>query len=85
MDVRTLTSFFKWCTIINITVFALSTIMVLAASDFIYGANGQLFHKPREAFNVVLYVLLGLYKIFILVFNIVPYGALRIVGSRYSG
>ena len=82
MDFQKLTAFFKWCTIINIAVFALSTIMILAAPDFIYGAHGQLFHMPREAFDVVLYSFLGLYKIFILAFNLVPYVALRIVGSR---
>jgi hypothetical protein len=34
---------------------------------------------PREVFDVVLYSFLGLYKIVILVFNFVPYVALRIV------
>ncbi len=81
MDVRTLTAFFKWCTIINIAVFAISTILILAVPDFIYGAHGQLFHLPREAFDVALYWLLGFYKIVILAFNLVPYVALRIIGS----
>ncbi len=82
MDIRTLTEFFKWCTIINVAVFALSTIIILAAPNFIYGAHGQLFHIPREAFDVFLYSFLGLYKIIILAFNLVPYVALRIVDSR---
>lgn len=81
MDTQTLTEFFKWCTIINVAVFVLSTIMILAVPDFIYGAHGQLFHVPRESFDVVLYSFLGLYKIIILAFGLVPYVALRIVGS----
>ena len=56
--------------------------MSVAAPDFIYNAHGQLFHLPREAFDVVLYAFLGLYKIFILVFNLVPYVALRIVENK---
>ncbi len=79
MDIRKLTDFFKWCTIINVALFALSVILIIAAPDFIYSTHGQLFHLPREAFDVVLYSFLGLYKIVILVFNLVPYLALLIV------
>ncbi len=82
MDIRKLTEFFKWCTIINVTLFILSAIMFLAAPEFIYSAHGQLFHMPREAFDVVIYSFLGLYKIVILVFNLVPYVALRIVEKK---
>jgi len=82
MDIRNLTAFFMWCSIINVAVFILSALMIIAAPDFIYNAHGQLFDLPREGFNIVLYAFLGLYKIFILVFNLVPYFALRIVGSR---
>ncbi len=82
MDIRTLREFFKWCTIINVALFILSAIMLIAAPDFIYNAHGQLFHMPREAFDVVLYSFLGLYKIVILVFNLIPYLALRIVEKK---
>lgn len=82
MDIQKLTAFFKWCTIINVALFFLSAIMIFAASDFIYSAHGQMFHMPREAFDVTLYAFLGLYKIVILVFNLVPYVALRIVGNE---
>jgi len=82
VNIQTLTAFFKWCTIINVALFILSAVMIIAAPDFIYDWHGQLFHLPREAFDVVLYSFLGLYKIVILVFNLVPYVALRVVGSR---
>jgi len=82
MDIRTIKEFFKWCTIINVALLGFSAIMIIAAPEFIYGAHGQLFHMPREAFDVVLYSFLGLYKIVILVFNLVPYVALRIVEKK---
>ncbi|MBC8241842.1 MAG: hypothetical protein H8E30_15405 [Alphaproteobacteria bacterium] len=82
MDIQTLTAFFKWCSVINIALFALSAITIVAASDFVYGVHGQMFHMQREAFDLVIYALLGVYKIVILVFNLVPYVALRIIGSR---
>ena len=82
MDTRTLTEFFKWSTITNAALFIRSAITFIAAPGFIYGWHGQLFHLPREAFDVVIHSFLGLYKIIILVFNLVPHVALRIVGSR---
>jgi hypothetical protein len=35
---------------------------------------------PRETFNVVIYSFLGLFKIVFLVFNVVPWVALLIIG-----
>jgi len=82
MNIRALTAFFKWCTIINVVLFFISALMILAAPDFIYSMHGQLFNVPREAFNIVLYGFLGLYKIFILFFNLVPFLALLILGNK---
>lgn len=80
MDVETLRTFFMWCTIINIALMTLSFILLTALSDFVYRIHGKWFPMPRETFNVVLYSSLGIYKIAIIVFNIVPFVALLIVG-----
>lgn len=88
MEFQKLIAFFKWCTIINVALFVFSAIMLMAASDFIYSVHGQLFHMPREAFDVAIYSFLGLYKIIILAFNLVPYVALVIVrknGTQQTG
>ena len=79
MDIQKLTAFFKWCTIINIVLFIFSVLFLIAAPDFVHGVHGQLFNLSREAFDVIIYSFLGLYKIFILVFNLVPYIALLII------
>ena len=81
MNIQTLTAFFKWCTIINVALFAFSAIMSIAASDLIFSAHGPLFNLPREIFDIVLYSFLGLYKVLILVFNIVPWVALVIINK----
>ena len=81
MDIQKLTTFFKWCSLINIGLFILSALMIMVASDFVYSTHGQLFNMPRDAFDVVLYELFGIYKILILIFNLVPYAALRIIGK----
>ena len=80
MNIQILTSFFMWCTIINGSLLILSTIMIIPAEDLIYRIHSKWFSFPRETFNVAIYSFLGLYKIAILVFNLVPWIALLIIG-----
>jgi hypothetical protein len=80
MDIQTLTTFFMWCTIINLGVLILSSIMCIFFGDFSYRMNNRFFSISREAFNVALVCFIGLFKIFVIVFNIVPYIALLIIG-----
>ena len=80
MDIQTLTTFFMWCTIINGALLTLWTIMFIFAPDLVYHTQSRWFPIPRETFNVVFYSFLGLFKIVFLVFNVVPYVALLIVG-----
>ena len=80
MDIQTLTRLLMWCTIINGALLALWTTMCIAAPDLVYRTQSKWFPIPRETFNVVIYSFLGLFKIVFLVFNLVPYVALLIVG-----
>jgi hypothetical protein len=80
MDIQALTTFFLWCTVLNLGVLILSSIMCIFFADFSYRMNYRFFGISREAFNVVLVCFIGLYKIFVIVFNVVPYVALLIVG-----
>ncbi len=82
MDIQRLTTFFMWCTIINGALLVLSAAMFISVPDFIYSSQSKLFPIPRETFDVVIYSFLGLYKIVFLVFNVVPYVALLIVGKK---
>jgi hypothetical protein len=69
-----------WCTIINGALLVLWTIIFALAPDFVYRTQSIWFPIPRETFNVLMYSYLGLFKIVFLVFNLVPYVALLIVG-----
>jgi hypothetical protein len=42
--------------------------------------HSKWFPMPREMFNVVIYSFIGLFKIVFLVFNVVPWVALLIIG-----
>jgi hypothetical protein len=79
MDLHLLTAFFMWCTIINGGILILWAAFCAFAPDLVYRLQSKWFPIPREVYNPVIYSFLGLFKIFVLVFNVVPYVALLIV------
>ena len=80
MVIETLTRFFMWCTILNFALLILTSLMCVCAKDWAYGMHSKLFGISREAFNIAIYSFLGVYKIFIFVFCLIPYIALLIIG-----
>ena len=80
MNIQTLTAFFMWCTIVNAALMVYWIIICIFAPDFVYRMQSKWFPMSRETYNVVMYSFLGLFKIVFLVFNVVPYVALLIVG-----
>ncbi|MDY0165367.1 MAG: hypothetical protein RBS80_02425 [Thermoguttaceae bacterium] len=80
MDLQTARAFFMWCTVINAALLAWSFLVCAYAGNWIYRMHSKWFPMPRETFNVVIYSFIGVYKVFVIVFNAVPYLALLIVG-----
>jgi len=71
--------FFMWCSIINGSILILSFLICAFAGDWVYRMQSKFFPISREAFNVVIYCFIGLYKIFFIVFNLVPFLAFAIL------
>ena len=82
MDSQRLTSFLLWCTVINGGLLVFSIAGCVLAPDFGYDLQSSWFGVPRETVNVAIYGFLGIFKILWLIFNVVPYIALRIVGAK---
>ena len=80
MDIVSVRAFFMWCTILNGVFLVISFLICASAGDWIYRMHSRWFPISREAFNVAIYSFVGLYKVFVLAFNLVPYIALVIVG-----
>ena len=80
MDIESIRAFFMWCTILNVALLLLSLLFCLCAGDWIYQIHSKWFSISRQTFNVAIYSFIALYKIFILVFNLIPFIALLIVG-----
>ena len=79
MDIETVTAFFMWCSIINIALLLLSTLMCVCLANFAHRIHSKWFSISREAFNIAIYSFLGLYKVLIITLNIIPYIALKII------
>lgn len=79
MNIETLQAFFMWCSIINIGLLMLTFVLCIFAADWIYAIHSRWFPISRVAFNTILYSFLGIYKMLVLVFNIIPWIALSII------
>jgi hypothetical protein len=80
MDIATIRAFFLWCTILNVALLFVAFIPLVCARDWVYRMQSKWLPISREAFDVAIYSFLGLFKIVIICFNLVPYLALLIVG-----
>jgi len=69
-----------WCSVINFGILLCWFLIFTVAHDWIYRFHGRWFAMPVEKFNALHYAEMALFKCGILLFNLVPYLALRIVG-----
>lgn len=80
MPLETLTTFFGWMSIINIAFLLISTVLMVLMRDWATTLHARLFEIDAAAARLEWYRWLGNYKIFTLIFAIVPYFALRMAG-----
>ena len=79
MSIEVIRSFLLWCAVINYGVLVLWFLFFVLAHDGIQRFHGKWFHFSREQFDSLHYVGMSIYKIGILLFNLVPYVVLRII------
>lgn len=68
-----------WCTVINYAILMLWFAVFVASRAWITGLHGKLFDIDAEKVRSMHFIGIAIYKILILVFNLVPYIALRIM------
>lgn len=79
MNIETLTSFFMWCTAINVGLLLFWTAMLLGAPDLTYRTQKRFVDISRSQFDLAMYGFLGLFKLFVIIFNVAPWIALQII------
>lgn len=80
MTVETVRDFLGWCSVINVGVLIYWWLFFTLAHDLVYRIHGKWFKLSVEKFDSIHYAAMAFFKICIILFNIVPYIALRIVG-----
>ncbi len=80
LDVAALQVFFMWCTILNTAILVVTGLFLAVGGDFVYWVKSRFFTIPREQFDVAVYCVISLYKILVIVFCVVPWIALEIIG-----
>ncbi|BBF65043.1 hypothetical protein F6A13_01050 [Acidithiobacillus sp. 'AMD consortium'] len=61
-----------WCTVINYVVLIVWFAVFIGAHDWLYQLHHRWFHLSTEHFDAVHYAGMAVYKIGILIFNLVP-------------
>jgi hypothetical protein len=80
MDLAQLTQFFAWCLAINVGLLIFSSIALIALRGPVTQLHSRLTGVPEADLPRLYFQFLANYKIAVIVFSLVPYFALRIMG-----
>jgi len=78
-DISYLATFLGWCSVINIAVLTITTLALMVLKAPIMRIHAKLFRIEPDRLTEIYFKYLANYKIAIIVFNLVPYIALRIM------
>lgn len=79
MDITTVRAFFMWCTIINMGILIFTSLVCVFLREFSFQMNHKYFLISREAFNLGIFAFVALFKMIVIVFNLVPFIVLAIL------
>ncbi len=80
ITIETMTEFFGWCTVINIGLLTMSTILIIGIRGTAIRLHGKMFDLDEKSLSLTYFQYLGQLKVATLVFSLVPYVALKIMG-----
>lgn len=84
MSLKTLKTFFFWMTVINFLILLISTVGVVALTQEMKVIHSQMFHVPSDELSQIYLEYLAWYKLLWMIFNLVPYIALRVTLANKS-
>ena len=80
MTIEVIRSALAWCIVINWGLLLWWLLFFILAHDWTYRIHSKWFDLSVEKFDAIHYAGMALFKTGIILFNLVPYLALRIVG-----
>ena len=78
--IETLTEFFGWSAVINIALLLLSTVAITLGGEAATKTHQRLFGLDEQSVKQAYFRYLSQFKILTIVFSIVPYIALKMMG-----
>ncbi len=79
MSIEVTRTFLLWCTVINYGILLVWFLCFALAHDWIQRIHGRWFRLSSDQFDAIHYAGMALFKIEILLFNLVPFVVLWIV------
>ena len=79
MAIETVCEFIGWCTVINFGLMAFGIVKVMVVRNWASKVHGKMFDIEEAWVRQAYFQFFAYYKIAIVVFNLVPYIALRIM------
>ncbi len=79
ITIEIITEFLGWCSIINLGILMFTAVLLIVFNDAILKIHSKMFNLTKEYLQQIYFKYLAQYKIIIIIFNIIPYFALKIM------
>ena len=79
LNIDDLTAFIGWCTVINICFLSLTSLVIFTFKDAVASIHSSMTGIEQSALMPLYFQYLGQYKILIMMLNLVPYFALKLM------
>ena len=79
MKIEVVRNFLLWCTVFNYGILVVWFLVFVFAHDRLLRVHGTWFHLSREQFDALHYIGMSIFKIGIILLNLVPYVVLCIL------
>lgn len=79
MTIDQMREFLGWCAVMNLGLLLWWCLFIALAHDRVYRLHGKWFKLSIERFDAIHYAGMAFFKLFVFLFNVVPYFALRIM------
>jgi hypothetical protein len=84
MTIEVVRRLLLWCAVINYGILLVWFLFFTLAHDSMYQLHGRWFHLSMDQFDMLHYGGISIYKIGIILLNLVPYIALHIISKPRS-
>lgn len=81
MTLQLLTSFLGWCLVLNFVILGVAAIFLVLFGDMVRNIHAKMFNLSNEQLTVQYFAYLANYKIMIVMFNLTPYVALKLLAN----